>query len=293
MQKNNVIQFDPKSFLLEKIDSYLESSEKFWKEKDQAVPFLLKSLKEVDNELKQKIILLLGGSAKEDVAWPLYRIMSNPKENDEIRYISSIQLRLIFPSIETPDPLILQLIDDLDTDDSDLRIYAAGALGWEGNFKAAIPLISLVFDSDMDVAHAAINALTDIGDDRIFSLFEDRLEHGSIELKRCILFNLWHLKSKKQHVISVYLRFLEHKDPDLRYDSLLLLRSVMDPLDCLTPYQKCLSDEDPRIRLLALERLGEIDRGDLLKFKKKIKALITDPDFDVQAAAKKIYNCLL
>jgi HEAT repeat protein len=292
MRKDNIIRFDPKTILMEKIEGYLESEQKFRNERSQAVQFLLKAFKEVDNATKQKIVLLLGGSAKEDIVWPLYRIMADAEEDDEIRYIASIQLKLILPAIKGPQALIGRLIDDLESEDTDLVIYAAAALGWEGNHAAAIPLIALLFGNHMDVAHAAVNALTDIGDDRIFTLLENRLEHGPIELKRCILFNLWHLKSKKTQVVSAYLKFLEHEDSDLRYDSLLLLRSVMSPSDCLDCYQKCLSDQEPRIKLLALERLAEINGRDLIRLKKKIKTLISDPNRDVQAAAKKIYDRL-
>lgn len=63
-------------------------------------------------------------------------------------------------------------------------------MGWEGNTQAAIPLIELLYDSDIRVQQTAVNALSNLRDDRILSLMLERLEHGPLEQKRCILFNL-------------------------------------------------------------------------------------------------------
>ena len=291
-QQRKVIQFSPKKRILDKILKYLESKELFLDEKETAVPLLLRALEHADIALKQKIILLLGGFAKDEVAWPLYRILSDYEEDDEIRYIAAIQLRVVFPSLENPQPLIDRLLKDLKSDDSDLRVYAASGLGWKGNYQAAIPLIELLFDSDMDVMQAAVNSLTDLGDDRIYNLLLDRLEHGPIEQKRCILFNLWHLSSKQAEVIEVYLEHLQHENPEIRYDALVLLQVVTEPGDCLDAYCNCLRDEDSRIRLLALERLAELKKDTLATYKNKIHEMVSDPDMEVQETARKIMNRL-
>jgi HEAT repeat protein len=91
-------------------------------------------------------------------------------------------------------------------------------------------------------------------------------------------------------VIDVYLAYLKHENPEIRYDSLVLLQSVTEPGDCVDAYCGCLLDEDSRIRLLALERLSELKKDMLLKYKKKIRAMFSDPDVAVQATAKKIMN---
>jgi HEAT repeat protein len=292
MTQNNIIQFNPIDRVLNKVDKFLESKELFFEDRETAIPLLLTALKYADNVLKQKIILLLGSSAKQEIAWPLYKMLSDPLENEEIRYIAAIQLRVISPTLEDAQPLIERLLLDLESKDSEMRMYAASALGWNGNFQAAIPLIALLFDSDMDVMQAAVNSLTDLGDDRIFIILSDRLKYGSLDQKRCILFNLWHLTSKQDEVIEVYMDYLNHSNAELRYDSLVLLRALTEPEECLDAYIQCLNDDDSRIRLLALECIGEADKKQIIDFKKKIAAMYADPDLDVQAAAKKIISQL-
>jgi HEAT repeat protein len=292
MTQSNIIQFNPVNRILNKVNKFLESKELFFDDRENAILLLLNALKFADNALKQKIILLLGSSAKQEIAWPLYQMLSNPMENEEIRYISAIQLRVIAPTLKDSQPLIDRLLLDLESEDPEMRMYAASALGWNGNFQAAIPLIALLFDSDMDVMQAAVNSLTDLGDDRIFIILTDRLKYGSLDQKRCILFNLWHLTSKQNEVTGVYLEYLKHPDAELRYDSLVLLRALSEPEECLDAYIQCLNDEDSRIRLLALECIGEADKNRIIDFKKKITAMYADPDLDVQAAAKKIMSQL-
>jgi HEAT repeat protein len=292
MTHNNIIQFNPIDRVLNKVDKFLESKELFFEDRETAIPLLLTALKYADNALKQKIILLLGSSAKQEIAWPLYKMLSDPLENEEIRYIAAIQLRVISPTLKDAQPLIDRLLQDLENKDSEMRMYAASALGWNGNFQAAIPLIALLFDSDMDVMQAAVNSLTDLGDDRIFIVLTDRLKYGSLDQQRCILFNLWHLTSKQDEVIEVYMDYLNHSNAELRYDSLVLLRALTEPEECLDAYIRCLNDDDSRIRLLALECIGEADKNQIVDFKKKIAAMYADPDLDVQAAAKKIMSQL-
>jgi HEAT repeat protein len=292
MTQTKIIQFDPVQRILNKVGYYLEFKDKFLEDKDTAVSLLLNALKYADNELKQKIILLLGSFAKQEVAWPLYKILTNGEEIDEIRYIAALQLRVIFPVLKNPQPLIDRLLKDIDSLDTEMRIYAASALGWNGNFQAAIALTALLFDPDIDVMQAAVSALTDLGDDRILTVLLNLLKHGSVDQKRCILFNLWHLDSRQDEVLGVYLDFLDDENVELRYDALILLRAVTEPEECLEAYIRCLNDEDPRIRLLALESIGEADKEKIVNFKKKIAAMYADPDFEVQAAAKKIMSQL-
>jgi HEAT repeat protein len=292
MTQTNIIQFNPAERVINKVDKFLESKELFFEDRETAIPLLLNALKYSDSTLKQKIILLLGSSAKQEIAWPLYKMLSDPLENEEIRYIAAIQLRVISPTLKDSQPLIERLLKDLESEDPEIRMYAASALGWNGNFQAAIPLIALLFDSDMDVMQAAVNSLTDLGDDRIFTILSDRLKYGALDQKRCILFNLWHLTSKQDEVIEVYLDYLNNPNAELRYDSLVLLRALTEPEECLDAYIQCLNDDDSRIRLLALECIGEADKNKIINFKKKITAMYADPDLDVQAAAKKIMSRL-
>jgi HEAT repeat protein len=287
-----IINFESKERLFNKVESYIESIELFLEEQDKAVPLLLKALKYADQELKHEIILLLGSWAKQEVAWPLYEILADTKENKDIRNSASIELSVIFPFLKEPQPLLDRLLEDLKSPDAELRIYAAFALGWEGNTQAAIPLIELLYDSDIRVQQTAVNALSNMRDDRIFSLMLERLEHGPFEQKRCILLNLWRFYSKHKEVISVYLTYLNHEDADLRFNALILLGSITEAKDYVSVYRRCLRDKDTRIRALALRELNGVNREDLLGFKEEIEEMLSEPDMKVKQAAINILKRL-
>jgi HEAT repeat protein len=287
-----VIDFESRERLFKKVESYIESIELFLEERDKAVPLLLKALKYADQELKHEIILLLGSWAKQEIGWPLYEILVDTKENKDIRNSASIELSVIFPFLKDPQPLLDRLLEDLKSPDAELRIYAAFALGWEGNTQAAIPLIELLYDSDIRVQQTAVNALSNMRDDRIFSLMLERLEHGPFEQKRCILLNLWRFYSKHKEVISVYLTYLNHEDADLRFNALVLLGSITEAKDYVAVYRRCLRDKDTRIRSLALKELNEANREDLLGFKDEIEEMLSEPDMKVKQAAINILKRL-
>jgi len=287
-----VIDFESKERLFKKVESYIESIEFFLEERDKAVPLLLKALKYADQELKHEIILLLGSWAKQEVAWPLYEILADTKENKDIRNSASIELSVIFPFLKEPQPLLDRLLEDLKSPDAELRIYAAFSLGWEGNTQAAIPLIELLYDSDIRVQQTAVNALSNMRDDRIFSLMLERLEHGPFEQKRCILLNLWRFYSKQKEVISVYLTYLNHENADLRFNALVLFGSITEAKDYVSVYRRCLRDKDTRIRALALRELNEANREDLCGFKEEIEEMLSEPDMKVKQAAINILKRL-
>jgi len=287
-----IIDFESRERLFNKVESYIESIELFLEEQDKAIPLLLKALKYADQELKHEIILLLGSWAKQEVAWPLYEILTDTKENKDIRNSASIELSVIFPFLKEPQPLLDRLLEDLKSPHAELRIYAAFALGWEGNTQAAIPLIELLYDSDIRVQQTAVNALSNMRDDRIFSLMLERLEHGPFEQKRCILLNLWRFYSKHKEVISVYLTYLNHENADLRFNALVLLGSITEAKNYVSVYRRRLKDKDTRIRALALRELNEANREDLLGFKEEIEEMLSEPDMKVKQAAINILKRL-
>lgn len=292
MNKGKVINLESKERLFEKVGAYIESIELFLEERDKAIPLLLKALKHADHELKQEIILLLGSFAKQEVAWPLYQMIIDRGENEEIRHLASIQLGVIFPFLQEPQGLIDRLLEDLKSPDPELRANAAFALGWEGNTQAAIPLVELLYDADIQVQQTAVNALSNMRDDRILTLLLERLEYGPLEQKRSILFNLWRFYSREKEVVSVYLKYLDHENADLRFDALVLLASVTEAKEYIPTYRKCLDDKDPRVRALALRELNEVRREDLLGLKQEIRDMLSDPSMEVKQAALKVVKKL-
>ena len=286
MKNNRVIELDPKERVLEKARKYAESIELFLEEEDQAVSVMLKALKHAGRELKREIMLVLGSFAKEKVVWPLFDMMSDTSENEEVRHDASIQLSVIGPLLKDPQPLIERLLKEVESADAERRLHATFAIGWEGNVQAALPLIERLYDSDSHVQGTAVNALCNLRDDKILKLLIDRLEHGSLEQKRVILFNLWRFSSREKEVTEVYLKYVEHENPELRFDALVCLGPMTQVRQHGETYRKCLKDKDERVRELALKRLAE-EGGEavLHSLRAEIETLVNDPDIKVKRAA--------
>ena len=93
-------------------------------------------------------------------------------------------------------------------------------------------------------------------------------------------------------MVAVYLKYLNHENADLRFDSLALLGLVTETREHIPVYRKCLSDNDPRIRALALKDLAKLRGDDLLALKEEIEAMLSDPDMKVKKAALNILKKL-
>ena len=286
---HHVIGFEPKERILAKAKQYVESVELFLDEREQAVPLLLRAIKHADQKLKTEILLLLGSFAKEQSIGPLYEMMIDPQEDEDIRNLASIQLSVMGPLLKDPQSLIDKLLKDIASADADLRLHATFALGWKGNVEAGIPLIERLYDSDNRVRQTAVNALCNLRDDRILPLLLERLEHGTSEQKHSILLNLWRFTAKRQEVIDVYLKCLEHDDADMRFDALACFGLLVEVRDYLEMYRKPLKDPDPRIRGLAIKRLAEdAAEAAMQAFPTEIETLLEDPDMKVKRAALRI-----
>ena len=289
MKKNRVIEFEPRERILEKAKKYVESLDLFSEKADQAIPLLLKAIKYADRDLKHSIMFVLGSFAKEEIVWPLYDMMTDPSENQEVRHDAAIQLSVIGPFLKDPQPLTERLLKEIEGSDAERRLHATFALGWEGNFQAAIPLIERLYDSEIRIQQTAVNALCNLRDDRILGLLLDRLDHGPREQKRSILLNLWRFYSKGEEVREVYLNYLEHEDPELRFEVLVCLRPMTEVQKYLEVYRRCLKDKDGRIRELALKRVAEeVGESVLESLRGDIEPLLKDSDINVRKAALKI-----
>jgi len=289
MKKNHVIELEPKARIIDRARKYIESVESFLDDGDQAVSLLLRAMKYADRDLKREIMLVLGSFAKEKVLWPLYDIMIDLTENEEVRHDAAIQLSVIGPLIKDPQLLVDRLLKEIESSDADRRLHATFAIGWEGNFQAATALIARLYDGDRRVQQTAVNALCNLRDDKIFDLLLDRLDHGPLEQKSTILFNLWRFDSRGERVKEVYLKYLEHEEPDIRFDALVCLGPISETGDYPRVYRKCLKDKDDRIRELALKRLAEEAGTSALElFRAEIEGLLHDPNMKVKKAAIQI-----
>lgn len=289
MKTHHVIRLDSKQRILDKAKKYIESLDSFLADGNQAVSLLLRAMKHADREFKREIILVLGSFAKEEVVWPLYDMMTDPSETEEIRHDAAIQLSVLGSLLKKPQPLIGKLLEEIESTDAERRLHATFAVGWRGNVQAATSLIGRLYDLDSRVQETAVNALCNLRDDRILDLLVDRLEHGPSEQKRIILFNLWRFDSKEQKVRDVYLKCLENDEPDIRFQALVCLRPVTEVREHLEAYRKCLKDKDGRIRELALKRLAEEGGASVLEsVRAEVELLLDDPDMKIKRAALQL-----
>jgi HEAT repeat protein len=289
MKKNHVIKLEPKARILAKARNYVESVESFLEESDQAIPLLLKALKYADRDLKREILLVLGSFAKEETVWPLYDIMTDPSQDEESRHDAAVQLSVVAPFLKDRQTLFDRLAQEITSPDPDRRLHATFAMGWKGNSQAAISLIERLYDSDPRVQQTAVNALCNLRDDRILDLLLDRLNNGSLDQKKIILFNLWRFHSKQEEVTKVYLKCLHDENPEIRFDALVCMRPITDVRDHLEVYRECLRDKDGRIRQLALKRLAEEAGESVLEsLREEVKPFLDDPDMKIKTAALKI-----
>jgi HEAT repeat protein len=290
MKKAKVILFQSRARIQKKAQVYLEDPQRFLEEREQAVPLLLKALKHVDPNFKSRIILLLGGLAGEDIVWPLYNLLIDPGEDEEVRHDAAIQLSVTGSFLKNPQALVDRLVIALKNTDPIVRAGAAFALGWRGNAAAAIPLIELLYDPDVQVQQSAVNALSNLEDDRILGLLLDRLNHASLEQRRSILYNLWRFSDQRETVAEVYLRVLEHTEDELRVDALVLLGMIGGMKHHLPAYRKFLEDSNARIRELAYKELAGLPPQELVGFRSDIEAGLADPEARVKQAALKAFQ---
>ena len=285
-----IIRFDDHDRLLAKARAYICAPDEMLQAPDKAITLLFKAFKVADEELKLKIVLMLGTLARPQVIWPLYHLMHNQQEGEAIRHAAAIQLGVIGEILENPKPLVQQLKEDLRSASAFVRACAAFALGWEGNRTAVFALIERLYDDDPDVQQAAVNALTNLNDARLFDLLEERLQNGTREQKRSILYNLYRFSTRKEDVVRIYRNYILGKDPGLAYDALAIFETIADPIANLSVYRHCLKNPDPRMRELSLIRLLATRSPRLAILEPDVRLLVQDPDTMVRQAAIKLYN---
>ena len=281
---SSIVPFDAQKRLLTQAKKYISDPGLVIAEKDRAVPLLLRALKFGELKLRREIVLLLGSFAKEDVYWPLYEIMRDPEEPDELRDQAALHLSVIGPFLNDPQTLIRKLIADLKNPDTDVKVRAILALGWEGNMGAALSLIECLYDLDEEIQEVTVCALCNLKDSRVIGLLIDRMQHCSLDQKRAILFNLWRFKDKQEEITEIYRKELEFGEPSLRLDILILLGQLDNHMSHEELYRSFLKDPNPKIRALALERLEVMKSIEL----EHVLPFLDDPSMEVKRTAISI-----
>ena len=125
-----MIAFEPRERILAKAKQYVDSAETFLEDGDQAMPLLLKALKLADDPLKYEIMVVLGGFAKEEIAWPLVALMTDASESEEVRHNAAIQLSVIAPFLKNSQELVDRLVREIESSDAERRYHATSP--WDG-----------------------------------------------------------------------------------------------------------------------------------------------------------------
>ncbi len=287
-----IIPFDAQGRLLAKARGYAQALDQLIQDGVQAVDPLVRALPLADNDLKLKIVLMLGAMADPRVIRPLHDLLRDAGQAENLRQAAAVQISLV-GSLLPPaarGELVEALISDLMAADPALRAYAAFALGWEGNQAAVPPLVDALCDEDPEVQQAAVSALTNINDDRLFAILAQRLKRGAKEQQRTILYHLSCFTRRRAEIAVICTEFLAHQDADLRYDALVVLDTVSKGEKPLEVYLRCLQDGDPRIREQAFALLLGADKQSLKPFRPPLQALLQEPTAAVRQAAVRLLH---
>ena len=292
MNQRKVIPFNYKQRLIDKAAQYLDEYELSLTCPDYAISVLIKAVKITDRQLKHRIISLFGSLNKPELVWNLFKIMIDAKESEDVRHHASIQLNTMAAGLKNPQKLITELTKNLNHPDPFTRALTVFALGWEGNYSAAIALIEKIYDPDIEVQQASVDALTNLGDQRIFSFLVDRLEYAPMDQKKVILYNLANFTDYHEQLIDIYLKYMEHDDPELRCDALAVMGSIAASEDFMAAIQRGLKDPNRQVKTLCLENLSDFSSDELISISSEIIALTKDPEPSVRQAAKELLASL-
>ena len=258
----------------------------------RAVRDLIEALPAADDPLRHKIMILLAGYAKDQAVRPLYDILKDQKQPPRSRHYAAVQLCAVLPFVTDAQPVIALLQQDLVCPDADLRRYAATAMGWQCDAHTFVLLTQRLYDDDLGVRLAAINSLCNCQDARALPLLLDRLEQAPLEEKRAILFNLWRLERPELQLTHIYKKYLADPAPELRLAALALLTFSHQDKESTLLIKPCLSDQDHRVRRLALERLMDCKLQTLAGFEREIRQLLNDSNMDIKRIALKALKML-
>ena len=292
MAAENIIPFSSRDHIVRKARQYVADMERFLEEFDTAVPWLIRALPVADVELKDEIILLLGGFSKEQVVWPLYEVMMDEREDEEIRYRAAIQISVTAGGMSDNGPIADKLEKALHHSDAMVRRNAAIAMGWTGNRRAVAPLMNLLYDDDAEVRQTAVNALANLDVEDVFQLLRERLTNGSVEIRRAILYNLWRFSDRTGTVLDMIRPHLDHPDDGLRLDALVVFSTIADPSRHLDVYLNCLNDPFSSIRELSLKQIDKASVEVLDTARDNIAALVEDRNPVVRSLALKVWRRL-
>lgn len=193
MDTGNIVYFKPARQLLEAARSCLHTVPGDSADASAGtVSLLIKAFKYADEDLKSSIIHRLGSFKKpsESIARHLYHIIVDSDEVPSIGNEAARQLSTVMSRLEDQQPLLMQLLEDVQHKHFHRRAGAALALGWENNLRAIPALIELLFDEEISVQQNAVKALCRIQNNNLVPLLTDRLRYASPRVRKTIMEHL-------------------------------------------------------------------------------------------------------
>ncbi|WP_414620643.1 HEAT repeat domain-containing protein, partial [Calothrix sp. CCY 0018] len=216
------------------------------------------------------------------------------------------QFWLIYPQLDftrsvvvaigqTHAKLVEKLIKALQDEDSDVRWYAASALGKIGDKDAVQPLIKALKDEDFLVRMYAAEALGKIEDKAAIKPLINALQHddsvvrirrrGEASVRSNAAEALGNIGDKA--AVEPLINALQHDDSVVRSNAAEALGKIGDKA-AFEPLIKALHDEDSGVRCSAAEALTKI--GDKAAFEPLIKALHDEDSGVRRNAAEALRN---
>lgn len=277
-----IVKIDSKADRVKKLQEYSENVDFFLNEYEKAVSLLKKYFKYADDELKLSVIMLLGSFAKDHSGEFCYRIAMDEKEHEMVRDTAALQLGHILRYSDGQEEIMEMLLLDLKNRKKCKRQYAIRALGFEGNHKAALPLVELLYDPDGDIRQWAVNAISNLREPSVVNILKSQLKNGSSEMIKTILFNLWRFNEQKEQIIPIYLDYIRSSDPELRFFALNMIGNISNVDELFDLYSSLITDKDRRIRKITAQRLGE---SGIKEAKPLLNQMIQDSDMEVKKQA--------
>lgn len=282
-----IIPFARRERLVKKARPYLDDPERFLSDVGEALPVLIRALPVADEDVKNAIIILLGGGCGKTVVFPLYRIMIDTAETEETRFHAAIHLSQILSGMTDTEAIGHRLEQDLRHPDPIFRRNAAVAYGWEGNSRAADFLMDLIRQGDPEIRAEAATALTNLNIDSVFPLIKTCYETGNLDQQRVILYNLWRLTHRRDDVLDLVKRALAHPDDGLRLDAMIVFCALPDTDRHHEVYLAGLKDPVAAIRELSLRQLENAAQKLRQSVRGQIAALSDDPHPAVRVMARR------
>ena len=291
-RKDNIVAFPNRGWALSRVAAILDRSAALPEIDDRAILLIRRAFKVAPAAMKMRMLLLLGSSRRPSAADTLFTIMIDTRQDDEVRRFAAVQLCTLGPGLEIEAVLVARLTEELGSPQPGHRANAAIALGWEGHLDCVLDLLEVLYDDDVEVQEAAVEALTNLGDPRIVAPFIERLQVAPMAQQKVILYNIERFAAADERVAETYRDYLAHPDPELRLDALSLLGRVSSISEHLDAYAGCLADSNPAVRALALDQLYHQVPATLASLMSHITALKNDPYAEIRKRADALLGAI-